>query len=58
MGDLLQKVARTLIFSDNACEAIAENWSTRFEESDLISKKEMAWDNTRKVFAPTAEFVS
>ena len=56
MGVMLQKVARTLIFSDNVREAIAENWSAWFDELDSI-QNEMARNNVRKVCAITAELV-
>ena len=36
---MLQKVERALIFSDNAREAIAENWSARLDESESIQKR-------------------
>ena len=36
---MLLKVARTLFFSGNACEAIAENWSARLDKSESIQKR-------------------
>ena len=35
---VVQKVSITFIFSGNACEAIAENWSARLDELDTIKK--------------------
>ena len=45
---MLQKLARTFIFSDNAREAIAENWSTRLDKSDSIQKRKRLKNTYKK----------
>ena len=39
IGGIHQKVTIILIFRDDACEAIIENWSAQLVDSDSIEKR-------------------
>ena len=58
MGGLLQKMEKTLIFTDNAHKAITENWSAQLKKSGSIRKKEKDRKKLLKVFTSTADLVS